>query len=137
MEEAMEKQEFRTFEDLDCWKACTEVRRFIGDLVKKYPQEEKFSLAMDMKRVGRSATHNISRGFGRLQHYDNMKCCRASRGSLYELVDQLITSKDDGYISSAEYEKGRALITSALPLLNGYIGYLNKQKEQAANNKKL
>lgn len=131
----MEKQHVRTFEDLDCWKACTEVRRFIGDLVKGFPQEEKFSLAMDMKRTGRSATHNISRGFGRLQYYDNMRCCRASRGSLYELVDQLITSKDDGYITSEDYENGRALIAKALPLLNGYIGYLNKQKEQAANTR--
>jgi four helix bundle protein len=100
-------------------------------LVKDYPPEEKFSLAMDMKRVGRSATHNISRGFGRLHHYDNIRCCRTSRGSLYELVDQLITSKDDGYITPEEYDKGRALISKALPLLNGYIGYLNQQKEQA------
>jgi four helix bundle protein len=129
----MEKQDFKTFEDLECWKACTEVRRFISGLVKNYPQEEKFSLAMDMKRAGRSATHSISRGFGRSQYYDNMRCCRASRGSLYELVDQLITSKDDGYITSEDYDNGRALIAKALPLLNGYIGYLNKQKEQATN----
>lgn len=131
----MEKQEVETFEDLECWKACTEVRRFISGLVKNYPQEEKYSLAMDMKRAGRSATHSISRGFGRLQYYENLRCCRASRGSLYELVDQLITSKDDGYITPAEYEDGRALISKALPLLNGHIGYLNKQKEQATNNK--
>jgi four helix bundle protein len=131
----METQNFRTFEDLDCWKACTEVRRFISRLIKDYPPEEKFSLAMDMKRVGRSATHNISRGFGRLHHYDNIRCCRTSRGSLYELVDQLITSKDDGYITPEEYDNGRDLIAKALPLLNGYIGYLNKQKEQAAETK--
>ena len=68
----------------------------------------------------------------RLQHYDNIRCCRASRGSLYELVDQLITSKDEGYITTEDYENGRALISKALPLLNGYIGYLNKQKEEAA-----
>jgi hypothetical protein len=64
-----------------------------------------------------------------------MRCCRASRGSLYELVDQLITSRDDGYVTLEEYEDGRALIAKALPLLNGYIGYLNKQKEKITNDK--
>jgi hypothetical protein len=40
----------------------------------------------------------------------------------------LITSNDDGYITSEEYEKGRALISKALALLNGYIKYLSRQK---------
>jgi hypothetical protein len=56
--EEMGKDSFKTFEDLDCWKACTKVRRFITELVKKYPKEEKFGLAGDMKREARSTTHN-------------------------------------------------------------------------------
>ena len=39
----MTKESFRSFEDLECWKACTEVRRFITELVKKYPKDEKYS----------------------------------------------------------------------------------------------
>jgi hypothetical protein len=39
-------------------KACTEVRRFITTLVRKYPKDEKFGLVDDMKRAGRSTTHN-------------------------------------------------------------------------------
>lgn len=85
-----------------------------------------------MKRAARSTTHNLAEGFGRFHYQENVQFCRISRGSLYELIDQLITSKDDGYITSEEYEQGRYLITKALPLLNGYIGYLNRQK---TNNK--
>ena len=62
------KKSFKSFEDLECWKACTEVRRFITDLVKKYPKEEKYALVDDMKRAARSCTHNIAEGFGRF-HY--------------------------------------------------------------------
>ena len=126
------KESFRSFEDLECWKACTEVRRFITELVKKYPKNEKFALVDDMKRAARSTTHNLAEGFGRFHFQENIQFCRISRGSLYELSDQLITSKDDGYINFEEYEKGRSLISKALPLLNGYISYLNRQK---ANNK--
>lgn len=128
----MTKESFRSFEDLDCWKACTEVRRFITELVNKYPKEEKFALADDMKRAARSTTHNIAEGFGRFHYQENVQFCRISRGSLYELIDQLITSVDDGYITKEEYEKGRALISKALALLNRYIRYLSRSK---TNNK--
>ena len=128
----MKKESFKSFEDLECWKACTEVRRFITQLVKKYPKEEKYALVDDMKRAARSTTHNLAEGFGRFHFQENVQFCRISRGSLYELIDQMITSKDDGYISIEEYEKGRALIAKALPLLNGYINYLSRQK---SNNK--
>jgi four helix bundle protein len=125
-----EKESFRSFEELDCWKVCTEVRRYITELVKKYPQDEKFALVDDMKRAARSTTHNIAEGFGRFHFQENIQFCRHSRGSLYELIDQLITSLDEGYISQEEYEKGRALIAKALRLLNGYINYLSRQKRQ-------
>ncbi len=56
----MARKTIRTFEDLDCWKACTAVRRFITALLKKYPKDEKFALVDDMKRAARSTTHNIA-----------------------------------------------------------------------------
>ena len=58
----------------------------------------------DMKRAARSTTHNVAEGFGRFHFQENVQFCRISRGSLYELIDQLITSKDDDYITSEEYE---------------------------------
>ena len=122
------KKSFKSFEDLECWKACTDVRRFISELVKNFPKEEKFALIDNMKRAARSTTHNIAEGFGRFHYQENIQFCRISRGSLYELIDQLITSKDDGYITTEEYEKGRSLIERALPLLNGYIKYLSGRR---------
>jgi four helix bundle protein len=93
------KKSFKSFEELDCWKACTEVRRYITKLVRKYPEDEKFGLVSDMKRAARSKTHNIAEGFGRFHFQENIRFCRHSRGSLYELMDQLITSLDDEYIT--------------------------------------
>ena len=124
----MSKKSFKSFEDLECWKACTEVRRYITELVKKYPKDEKYSLVDDMKRAARSTSHNVAEGFGRFHFQENIQFCRISRGSLYELIDQLITSLDEGHITDGEYERGRELINGALVLLNGYIRYLNKAK---------
>jgi four helix bundle protein len=130
----MTKKTFKSFEELECWQACTQVRRFISELVKNFPKEEKCALVNDMKRAARSTTHNIAEGFGRFHFQENIQFCRYSRGSLYELIDQLITANDDGYINSEELKKGRELISKALAILNGYINYLKRRKEQITNN---
>ena len=57
-----------------------------------------------------------------------MLFCRLSRGSLHELIDQLITALDEEYITKSEYSNGKELIKRALGLLNGYINYLIKAK---------
>lgn len=127
------KISFRSFEELDCWQACRKVRLFISKLIKSYPKDEKFRLADDMLRAARSTTHNIAEGFGRFHFQENIQFCRMSRGSLYELKDQLICSMDEGFITIEQYREGMELIDRSIALLNGYIRYLNKKKEDPDN----
>ena len=87
-----------------------------------------------MKRAARSATQNIAEGFGRFHYKENLQFCRVSRGSLYELIDDLITSIDEGFINQEDYELGRNKISNALVLLNGYINYLNRKANPQTNN---
>ena len=117
----------KTFESLKCWQACREDRIFILKLVKNYPKEEKYSIVDNMKRAARSTTQNIAEGFGRFHYRENLQFCRISRGSLFELIDDLITSFDEGFISQEDYQLGRDKISNALALLNGYISYLNRR----------
>ena len=124
------KKRFTSFEELDVWKECTKVRRFISKLVKKYPSEERFRIVDNMLRASRSTTHNLAEGFGRYHFQENIQFCRHSRGSLHELIDQLITSLDDGFITKEDYSEGRSLINNALGLLNGYINYLTRCKQK-------
>ena len=124
----MKLKKIISFKDLDCWKGCREVRIFVMDLVKKFPDEEKYSLTDGMKRASRSATENIAERFGRYHFQENIQFCRHSRGSLHELIDQLITAFDENYITRKEFNSGMDLINNALGLLNGYINYLNKAK---------
>lgn len=126
----------KSFEDLKCWKACRDVRLFIKGLIKSFPNEEKFALTNGMRRASYSITENIAEGYGRYHFQENIQFCRLSRGSLYELFDQLISAYDCNYITKEEHLKGRRLIANALALLNGYINYLKKAKSrnQESNN---
>jgi four helix bundle protein len=127
-EKKKNKGSFRSFEELECWQACRKVRQFISKLVKSYPKDEKYRIVDDMIRASRSTTHNIAEGFGRFHYQENIQFCRVSRGSLYELKDQLICSLDDRLIKAYEYQEGMELIDKAIPLVNGYINYLEKRK---------
>ena len=118
--------QIKSFEDLECWKACVDVRKFVSVLIKKLPVSEKFDLIDNMKRASRSVTRNIAEGYGRFHFKENIQFCRQSRGSLYEIIDDLITSKDENYITEEEYLDGKTKIDRALCLLNGYINYLNR-----------
>lgn len=129
-------EQFKTFEDLECWQACTELRRFISKFIQEFPKEEKFSLVSQMRRASRSATNNIAEGYGRFHYKENAQFCRQSRGSLYELIDDFIIAVDEGYISKEEYQQGRELLQKSIAILNGYINYLikvNKQPKDTIN----
>ena len=130
----MSDDSLKSFEDLQCWQACREVRIFITELVKSYPREEQYTLVDNMKRAARSTTQNIAEGFGRFHFKENLQFCRISRGSLFELTDDLITSIDEGLISKEDYNLGRNKIANALALLNGYIKYLNSKANPSTNN---
>jgi four helix bundle protein len=114
----------KSFEDLNCWKTARELRQEISILILKFPSHEKFELISQMRRASRSVTHNIAEGYGRFHFKENAQFCRISRGSLYELSDQLITALDEGYIEEEYYKKLKIKVIECIAILNGYIKYL-------------
>ena len=122
------KSQAKSFEDLDCWKHETTLRRRLTELVKIFTLEEKYRLTDQIIRASRSVTSNIAEGYGRFHFQENTQYCRQAGGSLYELIDHLLIATDHGYISKEELTGLKKDITSCLGLLNGYINYLQKAK---------
>lgn len=112
---------FKSFQDLECWKRARQLKVDISQLVRTFPKEEKFDLTSQVKRSSRSVTANISEGYGRFHHQENIQFCRQARGSLYETLDHLITACDEGYINDDTLEKLEMEIEETLKILNGYI----------------
>ncbi len=74
--------QFKTFEDLEVYKAAREFRKKIYRLIKKLLGEEKFNLVGQMRRAATSLTNNLAEGYGRYHYQENIQFCRQSRGSL-------------------------------------------------------
>ena len=119
--------EVRSFEDLECWKACRELRLFVARMVVPgLPREEKYRLADQILRAARSTTANIAEGYGRYHHMDNAKFVSNARGSCWEVLDRLITAWDERLISDELLTQGRHKVGVAVKLLNGYLNYLRR-----------
>jgi four helix bundle protein len=117
-----------TFEDLEVWQKSRELRRDISRLVKVYPEGEKYRLADQMMRASRSITANIAEGYGRYHYQENIQFCRQARGSIFELLDHLTISLDEGYIDENKFNEFKEQIFEVIHLLNGYIKYLKGRK---------
>lgn len=118
----------RTFKDLEVWKKCRELRLEIGVLVKTFPVEEKYRLNDQMIRSSRSPSTQIAEGYGRYHFKENVQFCRIARGSLYEIIDHLSVCLDSQYITSEKHDALENLTYECIRLLNGYINYLVKSK---------
>ena len=63
-EMARDKQSpIRTFEDLDVWKICRDLRRQIAEIARTFPHEEKYRLANQLIRASQSVTANLAEGY--------------------------------------------------------------------------
>ena len=123
----MAHDSIRTFEDLECWKACRGLRVFVArSLCKTLPKDERYRLGDQILRSARSTTANIAEGYGRFHYLDNAKFCSNARGSCWETIDPMITANDEELISQDLLDQGRAVAARAVALLNGYISYLRK-----------
>lgn len=117
----------KTFEDLDAWKAGRELRMYIfREIVPVLNKIREFDLSNQIKRASRSVTHNIAEGHGRYHFMDNYRFCSQARGSLNEVLDQLITCHDDSLIDEILYDRGRELFNQSLRILNGYMSWLRR-----------
>ena len=125
----MGERKIKSFEDLDVWQPCRDLRKTLTRLARKLPQEEKFRLTDQIIRAARFVTNNIAEGYGRYHYQENIQFCRQSRGSLYEIMDHLTICVEERYLSADHFSELKADCERAVMLLNGFIRYLQKQKK--------
>ena len=111
----------KSFTDLNTWKEGHQLVLMIYKLLKKYPKEETFALCDQMRRASISITSNIAEGFGRQTIKEKIQFYYQAQGSLTEIKNQLIASKDLNYISQNEFDAIINQANIAHQLLQGLI----------------
>ena len=117
---------YTSFEELDCWKKCRDVRIWVENFICERVDSNDFDMINNLRRATRSSTRNVAEGFGRFHFKENMQFCRISRGSLFEVKDDLLTFLDEKKALKSEISDGLKLVNQAIRSLNGYINYLKR-----------
>ena len=101
----MEKTKIKSFTDLYAWQEGHKLVLMIYKTTSQFPKEEMFGLISQMRRAAVSMTSNISEGFSRNTIKDKCQFYSMSHGSLTELQNQLVISRDLTYLSKEEFSK--------------------------------
>jgi four helix bundle protein len=117
-----------TFEDLDVWKVCRNLRTQIAKTTRAFPKDEQYRLRDQLIRASRSVTANIAEGYGRFHYAENIQFARQARGSLYEIIDHLTVAQEEKFISDEAFTLLREDAMRAISVVNGFIRYLSKAK---------
>ena len=125
----MTGQRQRGFEDLDCYQLALQVLREAYRVANHLPAIERYNLADQLRRAATSVTLNIAEGYGRYHYLDKLRFFYIARGSLSETLSGLVDCQAVGYIGEAELANQRSLCHRALQSLNGYIRYIQRQRQ--------
>jgi len=109
------------FTDLFAWQKSHKLVLDIYEITKKFPREEMYGLTNQIRRASVSVSSCIAEGFSRGTSKDKTQFYRMSMGSLTEVQNQLLISKDLDYISKKEYEHSFELSVEVQKLIFGLI----------------
>jgi four helix bundle protein len=99
----MQNNKICSFTDLAVWQEGHKLVISIYKITKKFPKDELFSLVSQMRRAAISITSNIAEGFGRQGYKEKIQFYYLTQGSLIELKNQILITKDVGYLEKDNF----------------------------------
>ncbi len=116
-----ENNKIEKFTDLKVWQEAHRLTIMVYKATKSFPKEELFGLTNQLRRASVSITSNIAEGFGRRSTKDRVNFYTVALGSLYEVENQLLISRDIGYLESKSWNDFENQIIITSKMLNGLI----------------
>ena len=116
-----EVKKIKSFTDLNVWKEGHKLVIEIYKITKNFPREEVFGLTIQLRRAAVSITSNIAEGFSRNSYKEKLNFYSISLGSLTEVQNQLLVSKDIKYIEIKEFKELADQTIVVSKLINGLI----------------
>ena len=119
------------FEKLHVWQNARNLINRIYKVTKEFPNNENFHLTSQMRRSVSSVASNIAEGQGRRTKKDQAHFTSIAYSSLIELVNHLITARDQEYLEIDEYVELRKQIDK----IGAQLSALKRVQEAKINHK--
>lgn len=115
-------------EDLEVYQEANIIADEIWNIVLIWDYFQKDTIGKQIVKSSDSIGANISEGYGRYFHKENLQFCYYARGSLFETKTWLLKSFNRGLISDEKYSELKDKVHSLQKKLNGYIKFLRNNK---------
>ena len=119
-------EKIHSFYQLTTWQKAHALVLGVYKITKLYPQEEQYVLVPQIRRCAISITSNIAEGFSRWSSKEKIQFYFIALGSLTELENQLMISRDLVYINKQQYEAIEHEVIVVQKLLNALITSIRK-----------
>lgn len=107
-----------SFEKLTVWIDSKELIKIIYSVTGSFPEVEKFGLTNQLRRASISVASNLAEGTSRKTNKDKAHFTTMSYSSLMEVLNQIIISKELGFINEEDYSVIRESIQKIANKLN-------------------
>ncbi len=108
-----------SFENLEVWQTSRKLVNDIYQVISNFPQDEKFGLTSQLRRVSISVSSNIAKGSTRCSKKDQSRFYEIAFGSLIEVLNQLILATDLKFLQENQLTTLRAKIDPIGRMSNG------------------
>jgi four helix bundle protein len=104
MEQIREKVIARNYRDLIVWQNAIKLAKAIYKLTERFPKQETYALADQIRRAVVSVPSNIAECQARKLPGDFRRFLHIALGSLAEVDTQLVLAQEFGYLSKDDVE---------------------------------
>lgn len=115
----------KNFKELRIWQKGMDIAVNCFKIVKDFPQQERFGLALQITKSGVSIPSNIAEGSNRSSQKDYSRFVEVSFGSAYELETQLLIAQKTGFGDQPLIQETLAELSDEEKMLLGFLRKLD------------
>ncbi len=93
------------FEKLEVWQKAIDFADLAYSATRAFPTDERFGLTNQMRRAAVSVSSNIAEGGARISRKDFARFIEIATGSLYQVISQSHVGRNQGFLSSGDFDR--------------------------------
>ncbi len=121
--------------DLVVWQRAIEMTVAVYELTSRFPREEIYGLAAQLRRAGVSVASNIAEGYGRSSSGEYKQFLGMARGSNLELQTQLVIARKLRIGESEKVDQAEALSVEVSKMLVALMLKLGNKNAGRGSNR--
>lgn len=115
----------KSYRDLIVWQKSVTMVTYVCQVLKIFPDDEKFGLTSQLKRSSVSISSNIAEGYGRNYTKDYARFLNIARGSLFEMQTQFQIAQNLNFVKKDDLFLINELSIEIEKMLNSLINKLS------------